>query len=146
MQAQSQQILKTKHDYKNFLLGLISELENENYSASIDFLKDEYRKLTLYGEFSSGNNKRKSKKPYISRFFRHAGRIFDTVLIPNRIINNGRDVKGSAVVFICRCRFGGTHIFISVHTFFAKIWYNIKNLKKISKIITHFQDYWYYYL
>ena len=37
MQAQSQQILKTKHDYKNFLLGLISELENENYSASIDF-------------------------------------------------------------------------------------------------------------
>ena len=56
MQAQSQQILKTKHDYKNFLLGLISELENENYSASIDFLKDEYRKLTLYGEFSCMNN------------------------------------------------------------------------------------------
>lgn len=56
MQAQSQQILKAKHDYKNFLLGLISELENENYSASIDFLKDEYRKLTLYGEFSCMNN------------------------------------------------------------------------------------------
>jgi signal transduction histidine kinase len=56
MQEQSQQILKMKHDYKNFLLGLISELENENYSDSIDFLKDEYRKLTLYGEFTCMNN------------------------------------------------------------------------------------------
>ncbi len=56
MQEQSQQILKTKHDYKNFLIGLISELENGNYSDSIEFLKDEYRKLTLYGEFSCMNN------------------------------------------------------------------------------------------
>ena len=56
MQEQSQQILKMKHDYKNFLIGLISELENGNYRGSIDFLKDEYKKLTLYGEFTCMNN------------------------------------------------------------------------------------------
>ena len=56
MQAQNQHLLKAKHDYKNFLLGLISELENENYRASVEFLKEEYRKLTLYGEFACMSN------------------------------------------------------------------------------------------
>ena len=48
-------------------------------------------------------------------------------------------LKVLAVVFICRCRFGGTLIFISDHTFSAKICYNIKNLKKIQKSLHTFK-------
>jgi hypothetical protein len=53
--------------------------------------------------------------------------IIDTILIPNRIINNGRNVKVPTVVFVCRRRFGGVQFFISVHTNFEKygiIFYN----------------------
>ena len=35
----------------------------------------------------------KVEKALYIKDFRHAGRIFDTVLIPKRIINNGRNVK-----------------------------------------------------
>ena len=73
------------------------------------------------------NYKTRVEKALYIKGFRHAGRIFDTVLIPNRIINNGRNVKVLAVVFICRRRFGGTQFFISVHTFLEKICYNVCN-------------------
>ena len=37
-------------------------------------------------------------------------RFFDAVLIPNRIINNGRNVKVPAVVFIKICPFVLTNV------------------------------------
>ena len=37
-------------------------------------------------------NKTQVEKALYIKGFRHSGRIFDTVLIPNRIINNGRNV------------------------------------------------------
>ena len=71
---------------------------------------------------------------------RHSGRIFDTVLIPNRIIKNGRNIKVPAVVFVYQCRFGGTQFFISVHTFFSKICYNIKKSKNFQKSLHTFKN------
>ena len=49
----------------------------------------------------SGNNKRKSKKPYISRAFGTVEWFFDTVLIQKRIIHNGK-----YVYLICMQRIG----------------------------------------
>ena len=46
--------------------------------------------------------------------FRHSGRIFDTVLIPNRIINNGRN-EFLPLFFICRCRFVGILFLMFTH-------------------------------
>ena len=40
-------------------------------------------------------NKTQVEKALYIKGFRHFKRIFDTVLIPNRIINNGRDVNNS---------------------------------------------------
>ena len=45
-----------------------------------------------------------------------------------------------AVVFICCHRFGGTQFFISVHTFSAKICYNIKNPKNFQKTLHTFEN------
>ena len=44
------------------------------------------------------DDKTKVEKALYIKGFRHSGRIFDTVLIPNRIIDNGRNVIDS-----CRC-------------------------------------------
>ena len=44
-----------------------------------------------------------------------------------------------AVVFICWCRFGGTQFFMTVHTFSAKICYNIKNPKNFQKSLHTFK-------
>ncbi len=60
-------------------------------------------------------NKTQVKTLYI-KGFRYSKRIINTVLIPNRIINNGRNGQILAVVFICRYRFCCTHIFIYVRT------------------------------
>ena len=84
-------------------------------------------------------HKTKVEKALYIKGFRNSGRIFDTVLIPNRIINNGRNVKVPAVVFVYQCRFGGTQFFISVHTFSAKICYNIKKPKNFQKLLHTFK-------
>ena len=45
-------------------------------------------------------NKTRVEKTLYIKGFRHEARVFDTVLIPNRIINDGRNVIISAVIFI----------------------------------------------
>ena len=42
--------------------------------------------------------KTKVEKALYIKDFRHSGRVFDTVLIPNRIIDNGRNVEILVVV------------------------------------------------
>ena len=85
------------------------------------------------------DHKTKVEKALYIKGVRHSGRIFDTVLIPNRIINNGRNIKVPAVVFVYQCRFGGIQFFISVHTFSAKICYNIKKPKNFQKLLHTFK-------
>ena len=51
-------------------------------------------------------NKTKVKKALYIKGFRHSGRIFDTVLIPNRIIDNGRNVKKFLPLFYKNLPFG----------------------------------------
>jgi len=55
--------------------------------------------------------------------------VFDTVLIPNRITNNGRNRDVPAVCSSERGYCGCTHNFSSVHTFFEK--YGIIILKNV---------------
>ena len=56
IQQQNHEVLKLRHDFKNYLIGMISMLESGEIDASLDSLRHEYQRLALHGEFDCMNN------------------------------------------------------------------------------------------
>ena len=56
LQEHNKTVLKIRHDQKNFMIGLISELKNNNVEIALDALQKELNLLTNQSERNHGNN------------------------------------------------------------------------------------------
>ena len=53
LQTHNQEILKIRHDHKNFILGLLAELDDQNYTGIRDTLLSEYEFLSQPSELAT---------------------------------------------------------------------------------------------